>query len=147
MALLEHLSSTSSTLLSLVNDLEQAGSRPTGALPASPSTRLPQIQHRLGPDQVTELVASYQAGTTVNALARTYRIDRTTVLEHLRRQGVQRRHPRRLQQADIDKAVELYGEGASLDSVALELRIGATTVRRLLNKAGVEIRPRGRPFR
>jgi DNA invertase Pin-like site-specific DNA recombinase len=96
---------------------------------------------------VTELVASYQAGTTVNALARTYRIDRTTVLEHLRRQGVQRRHPRRLQQADIDKAVKLYGEGASLDSVALELRIGATTVRRLLNKAGVEIRPRGRPFR
>ena len=142
LALVEQLSSHSSTLLSLFNAVEKAERRP----PEHPvlDTHLPQVQHRLAPEQVTELVAAYQSGTTVNELARIYRINRTTVLEHLRRQGIQRRRPRRLQQADIDKAVKLYASGASVNSVAYELRVGPTTVRRALKQAGVELRPRGR---
>jgi hypothetical protein len=69
--------------------------------------------------------------------ARTYQINRTTVLEHLRRQGVQRRRPRRLQKVDIDNATRLYTRGASIASVAHELRVGPTTVRRLLKQTDV----------
>jgi DNA invertase Pin-like site-specific DNA recombinase len=146
-ALVEQLSSHSSTLLSLVKEVEQADDRPPEALTASPSTHRPQLQRRLSSDEIADLVVSYQAGTTVNELARIYRINRTTILEHLRRQGVQRRRPRRLQPVDIDKAVRLYVSGTSIESIAHELRVGPTTVRRVLRQAGVELRQRGRPRR
>jgi DNA invertase Pin-like site-specific DNA recombinase len=144
--LLEQLSSHSSTLLSLFNEVE-AHDWPARAPEINCKTTelRHQVQNRLSPEQVAELALAYQAGTTVNALARTYRINRTTVLEHLRRQGVHRRRPRRLQPVDIDKAVRLYAAEASIDSVARELRVGPTTVRRVLKQAGVDLRRRGRP--
>lgn len=145
---MEHLSSHSSTLLSLVNEVE-ADNWPARSpeINCKRSELRHQVQNRLSPEQVAELVLAYQAGTTVNELARAYGINRTTVLEHLRRQGIQRRRPRRLQQVDIDKAVKLYASGASVNSVAYELRVGPTTVRRVLRQARVELRRRGRPSR
>jgi transposase-like protein len=105
------------------------------------------VQRRLEPDQVAELVTAYQQGTTVKELAARYRINRTTVLGHLRRQGVPKRHPEPVADVDADRAVRLYGAGASIGAVAQELRVAPTTVRRVLRKAGVEVRPRGRTRR
>jgi DNA-directed RNA polymerase specialized sigma24 family protein len=48
---------------------------------------------RLSCEQVTALVAGYQAGATVYELAERFDINRKTVSEHLHRQGVEiRRH-------------------------------------------------------
>ena len=102
-----------------------------------------QVQKRLRPEQVSELTIAYQSGSTIMELAKAYGIHRWTVLEHLKRERVPRRHSK-LDQVDIDKAVRLYALGWSGEAVGLELRVGASTIRRELKKAGVSLRRRGR---
>ncbi|MGH9089887.1 MAG: helix-turn-helix domain-containing protein [Acidimicrobiales bacterium] len=104
----------------------------------------PATPIRLEPPQVAELVAAYEGGATVNKLAEGYGIDRTTVLAHLRRQGVPKQVRGTLGPDDVKTAVRLYKAGATIESVAHELDIGSSTVGRILNKAGVTMRPRGR---
>ncbi len=113
--------------------------RPTAPLVAT----LP-IQRRLGPDEVTELVDAYRQGVPVEELAASFRINRTTVLGHVRRHGVPKRDRRALRQDDVERAVKLYPEGRSADWVAAELWVVPSTVRRALKDAGVTLRPRGR---
>lgn len=118
---------------------EEASVGPTDPVPAV----LP-VQRRLGPDEVTELVAAYRTGSTVKALAERYHVNRTTVMTHLRRQGVPKRVRRTLGPEDVERAVRLYEGGESIQSVARQLQLGSSTVGRVLNKAGVSMRPRGR---
>ena len=143
--LLEQLSNHSAGLLALVNEVETADwparSTQTNCKPGPP--KFHQTQKRLDPDQIARLIAEYEAGSPVNDLAVTYGLNRSTVLHHLKRQGVPRRRSR-LTIADVEKIVGLYAYGESVERIALELRIGATTVRRALVKAGVELRRRRR---
>jgi hypothetical protein len=71
------------------------------------STEL-SVQHRLEPDQAAELVTAYQQGITVRELAARYLINRTTVLGHLRRQGVPKRHLEPVADGDADRAVQRW---------------------------------------
>ena len=113
--------------------------------PTDPLVAILPVQRRLGPDQLSELVAAYREGVPVDELARSFGVNRTTVLGHVRRQGVPKRDRRRaLLGDDLDRAVELYCEGRSADWVAEELRVAASTVRRALKDAGVTLRPAGR---
>lgn len=50
-----------------------------------------QVQHRLNPDEIIELVADYQAGTLVKELAKRYQIDRQTVSAILKRHEASQR--------------------------------------------------------
>jgi DNA-binding CsgD family transcriptional regulator len=113
---------------------------PTGPLVAP----LP-VQRRLGTDEVAALVAAYRRGVSVQELAASFQINRTTVLGHVGRQGVPKRYRRALQGNDINRAVTLYAEGRSTEWVADGLGVAASTVRRALKDAGVTMRPRGRP--
>ena len=148
MDLVEQLSNHLTALSSLARTLQSSNVRSSEAEPSVSIAGFPQpqIQKRLDAGHVADLVTSYQAGTTVDDLAATYQINRTTVLAHLKRQGVKRRRSR-LQRVDIDKAVHLYAAGHSVDSVARELRVGSTTVRRVLKARGVELRRQGRKRR
>lgn len=112
--------------------------------PTDPLVAALPVQRRLGPDEVTELVAAYREGLPVNELAVLFQIDRTTVLGHVRRQGVPKRDRRALGPDAVRKAVHLYGAGLSAESVAEELQVAATTVRRSLKEAGITLRPKGR---
>jgi DNA-binding CsgD family transcriptional regulator len=105
------------------------------------------VQRRLGPEEVAELVFAYRQGVPVEELAASFRINRTTVLGHVRRHGVPKRDRRALPQDDVDKAAKLYAEGRSAEWVAGELHVAASTVRRALKVAGVPLRPRGRQRR
>ncbi|MDA8075027.1 MAG: hypothetical protein M0Z40_07315 [Actinomycetota bacterium] len=96
---------------------------------------------------VTELAAAYCQGVPVEELAASFRINRTTVLGHVRRHGVPKRDHRALRQDDVDKAVKLYAEGRSAEWVAEEMEVAASTVRRALKDAGVVLRPSGRQRR
>ncbi|MHB8312841.1 MAG: hypothetical protein ACYDD0_06020 [Candidatus Dormibacteria bacterium] len=93
------------------------------------------------------LVATYRLGVPVEELAASFRVNRTTVLAHVRRHGVPKRDRRTLQREGIDKAMKLYAEGRSADWVAGELHVAASTVRRALKDAGVTLLSKGRSRR
>ena len=80
-------------------------------------------------------------------LATSFRVNRTTVLGHVRRHGVPKRDRRALAADEVDKAAELYAGGQSADLVAVQFGVAASTVRRALNDAGIALRPGGRPRR
>ena len=78
-----------------------------------------QIQRRLPPEEVAELVAAYHAGATALALAGKYSIHRTTLLALLERHQVSRRG-RVLTPDHIQRAVTLYASGLSCASIGKE---------------------------
>lgn len=144
MDLLEQLSNHSSTLLALVNEVDKAHWPARSVqINCKSGPLLHQAQKRLDPEQVARLIADYGTGEPVTNLAKSYGLNRSTVINHLKRQGVPRRRSR-LTIPDVEKIVGLYADGESVEAIAAELRMGGTTVRRALVKAGVEIRRRGR---
>jgi DNA-directed RNA polymerase specialized sigma24 family protein len=100
-----------------------------------------QRQRRLLADEAEALVAAYDAGTSINELAATYGIHRTTVVDHLDRAGVSRR-PTPLAEVDIDALVQLYAQGWSLAKIARQFGVQPTSVYYRLVRAGVAMRPR-----
>jgi hypothetical protein len=50
-----------------------------------------QVHVRLGHEAIDRMVADYESGSKVDELAESYRINRTTVMGHLSREGVQTR--------------------------------------------------------
>jgi len=106
--------------------------------------RVKQVQRRLTPDEVVDLVRRYQAGETAELLAAAFQIHRTTVTAHLQRNGIQRRGGGRrvLAASDVQVAAELYEAGQSLASIGRQFDVHHTTVANELRQAGVEIRPR-----
>ena len=60
---------------------------PSGTLePITPANR--QVQRRLRPPEIAELVAGYRAGATIYELAGEFRINRNTVSATLEREGI-----------------------------------------------------------
>lgn len=57
----------------------------------SVSARRMQVQHRLKPEEIDELVYAYQAGELIEDLAARFSIHRTTVIEHVKRNGLKLR--------------------------------------------------------
>jgi len=105
-----------------------------------------QVQVRLGREGVERLVRDYKSGSTVDELAEIYSVNRTTVMSHLRREGVEtRRKTRRLSDEQVRRAVEIYEkEESSLESVAEAFGVTSETIRREFIKAGVDRRRPGR---
>jgi hypothetical protein len=103
-----------------------------------------QVQRRLLPEEVEELVAAYVAGATALALAGKHSIHRTTVLALLERQQVSMRG-RVLTPDHIERAVSSYASGRSCASIGKELQVNPETIRQALLKAGVAMRRPGRP--
>lgn len=112
--------------------------------PTDPVVATLPVQRRLGPDELAELVTAYHQGTPVEDLAVSFRINRTTVLGHVRRHGVPKRDRQALRDDDVETAATLYAEGRSAERVAEELQVAPSTVRRALKGAGVTLRPPGR---
>jgi len=102
-----------------------------------------QVQRRLPPEEIQELVAAYLAGATALALAGTHSIHRTTVLALLERHQVARRG-RVLTPEHIERAVSSYASGHSCASIAKDQKVNPETVRQALLKAGVAMRRPGR---
>jgi hypothetical protein len=100
------------------------------------------VHRRLEPDQVAELVAAYEQGITLKEMAARYRINRTTVLGHLRRQGVPKRHPEPIANGDTDRAVRLYSAGASVAAERGKLPGASAAIRARIDRPG---RARGAP--
>ena len=82
------LTGASSNQLAQVRRLAATLSALLHRRPRAQPVRQRQIQRRLPPDQVEQLVAEYQAGDDMHELADRWGLHRTTVAGHLRRAGV-----------------------------------------------------------
>ena len=88
-----------------------------------------QVQRRLGQAEIAELVDDYRGGATVPMLASRFQIHRTTVLDQLERQGIERRPwVRKLSDTDVVEAARFYAEGESLDAVGVRFNVNARTI-------------------
>jgi hypothetical protein len=98
-----------------------------------------QVQHRLPPDKIAQLVAEYQAGTGTKALARNYHLSRYTVNQHIKRAGVPF-HRRGLTKEQSTEAERLYLAGWSLHHLANRYGLADKTIWRNLKQRGVQTR-------
>jgi len=94
-----------------------------------------QVQHRLSPNEIDNLVRLYRTGARVDELAAHFYIHRNTVSEILNRQGVPRRRqgiPSEL----LSEVVSAYVAGSSLAVLGSQLSVDPATVSRTLRHAG-----------
>jgi transposase len=109
----------------------------------TPPRRSLQVHHRLETQQTLEVIAAYVAGASIRELAAQFKINRATVLDHLRRHEVPRRPQlRKLSDKQIAEAAELYRDGWSLLRLGKHYGVDDETVRRALRRVGVLMRPR-----
>ena len=101
------------------------------------------VQRRLTSAEIEQLIHLYREGASIDALARRYKIHRTTVIHHLDRAGIARRRVvRKMTDASVALAAERHAQGASLALVASEFAVHERTLARELLRAGTSIRPR-----
>jgi len=101
--------------------------------PPQPAVRVRQHQIRLNASQVAQLVADYQAGASVSALTRKYRIRHETAVRWLKINGVTIR-PNRVgvPKERLAKAVALRNQGWSWYQLGRHYGCSHTAVRNAL---------------
>jgi DNA-binding CsgD family transcriptional regulator len=108
-------------------------------LPAAPHP----TQGRLRAPDIDALVDRYRAGDTIIQLADRFGINRTTVIAHLDRRGVQRRAiAKQWDHETLTSAARTYQNGYSLADIAAQFGLDPSTVANRFRRAGVPIRPR-----
>jgi DNA invertase Pin-like site-specific DNA recombinase len=113
--------------------------------PTPPQRDRPRRARQLGADQIQELIAGYQSGSTVYELGDRFGIERRTVSSILQRHGVPMRR-RGLSPDQIDEAIHLYALGWSLARVGRHLGVEHSTVLAKLRERSVPTRDsHGRP--
>ena len=93
-----------------------------------------RVEQRLGYEQVTQLVADYEAGVTGWQLATRYGLARSTVIALLKERGAQVRYPR-FSDADTERAITLYRSGARQIDIARELGRSKSAMWHVLHRA------------
>jgi len=100
-----------------------------------------QVQRRLHPSQIDQLVDQYLAGDTIQALAAQFQLHRFTVSRILDRCRVPR-HPRGIHQQRLPEVARRYEAGDSLATIAKYESVSPETIRLALQKAGFDLRRR-----
>jgi hypothetical protein len=101
------------------------------------------VQRRLPAADIGDLCHLYREGRSIDSLARQDAVNRTTIITHLDRAGIERRRvARKMSDDSVDKAAKRYSEGAPLAVVANEFDVHTRTLAREFRQAGVPIRPR-----
>jgi hypothetical protein len=114
-------------------------------LPATAKRDRPRRVRRLGAEQIQELIAGYQSGSTVYELGAQFGIERRTVSASLRRHDIPMRR-RGLSPDQVETAIHLYNLGWSLARVGDHLDVNHTTVLTKLRERGIRTRDsHGRP--
>jgi AraC-like DNA-binding protein len=116
-------------------------SRPTDGAP--PPTAPHPTQRRLRPTDIDALIDRYNARDTINQLAHRFAINRTTVIAHLDRRGVERRAvSKQWDHQTLTSATRDYADGSSLADIAARFGLDPSTVANRFRRAGIPIRPR-----
>ncbi len=105
--------------------------------------RLRPVQRVLSEVTVDDVVRNYVAGSSIDSLARQLGVNRTTIISHLDRRGIERRKVvRKMTGRIVQRAATRYRKGESLKVVAAQFDVDARTLAREFGRAGVPIRPR-----
>ena len=108
---------------------------------SNPSPR--PVQRRLSTADVDDICATYVSGTSIDELARSHQVNRTTIITHLDHHGVPRRRVvRKMTDALVAEAAVEYLDGHSLATVATKFDVAIRTLRREFTNAGIATRPR-----
>lgn len=102
----------------------------------------PARHRRLSSDQLSELVARYEDGATVYELGERFGLNRKTIAEVLRREGVRLRY-RSIEPEDHGEVIRLYESGLSLVAVGEMFGVNAGTIRAILRQHDVPRRAVG----
>jgi transposase-like protein len=101
------------------------------------------VQRRLSEATIDDLVSAYLEGSSIDSLAAQSGVNRTTIIVHLDRRGIQRRKVvRKMTDRIVRCAATRYSKGESLKVVAAQFGVDARTLSREFRRAGVPIRPR-----
>jgi len=101
------------------------------------------VQRRLTEFDIDELVNAYLAGSSIDALAAEFRLNRTTIISLLTRRGIDRRKSvRKMNDHSVLEAAKHYGAGEPLKIVAARFDVDARTLAREFKRADIETRPR-----
>ena len=101
---------------------------------------MPKQSHtRLDSQQIDDLVATYQSGSTIKELTAQFQVHHTTVSNVLERCGVPRRN-RPLTPEQIEHAIKAYQVGSSSKMIGDLLGVGGSTIWWTLRRAGLEMR-------
>ena len=112
------------------------------SLPSEAKSRTPkQVQHRLDPGEIDELVAQYLAGETIQVLAARHQIHRFTVSQILDRLRIPRR-PKGVLKQRLTDVIRSYESGDSLATIGKRESVNPETVALALRRSGVKIRNR-----
>jgi lambda repressor-like predicted transcriptional regulator len=101
---------------------------------------LRQRQHRLSPTEIGALVAAYEAGRSVTALSREFKLHKATVHTHLVRAGVDLRPQQVLTPEQVVEVIELYQSGATLKQLGPQFGVANASIRNYLLGAGISLR-------
>ena len=129
------------------SDLPEVPGRLSNLAPATEtplSLRSPhRVQRRLSIADVNDICESYVSGSSIDELARSRQVHRTTIIKHLDQHGVPRRGVvRKMTDALVAEAAAKYHDGHALATVANEFQVDTGTLRREFREAGIPIRPR-----
>ena len=102
---------------------------PMGKMVTKSDVRKLQRQVRLPDAAVSQLARDYSAGATVTELAKQFGIHRTTVMDHLRRQGVPKQG-RRLSHEQIRQAKYMRNMGMSYEAIGRAFGVDGETIKR-----------------
>lgn len=126
------------------NSVERLLAEPTPDVtrpPVSAPSRLPRQLVRLKPDQVRDLVASYQSGMSVTEVAQKFSVTPETASAKLRAAGITIRHQKpTIPESELDTLRTLYEQGATLVDLGKRYGCSRTTVANALQAHGVALR-------
>jgi DNA-binding transcriptional regulator LsrR (DeoR family) len=89
---------------------------------------------------VARLRADYEAGKAARAIAEEHKVDRATMMRHLRKAGVIIRR-QGLSDAQAEQAAAMYRSGMTQAQIAAEFGVSQKTAGRYLHLVEVGIRP------
>jgi len=101
--------------------------------------RTKQVQHRLRPTEVEELVSAYRAGTNVRELSAKFNVHRSTITNLMKRHGVRLRYPAFLPD-ELEEVISLYRSGHSVAAVGRHFGVNARTAWMYLSRENVQMR-------
>jgi hypothetical protein len=101
----------------------------------------PRSKRFLTAQDVTDIVAHYQAGDTTQQLGNRYGISKTRVASVLREQGVTIRR-QGMSDEQVKEAATLYAAGKSLAWLGDRYGVSHATVATALRRQGLQLRPR-----
>jgi lambda repressor-like predicted transcriptional regulator len=108
--------------------------------PGDVRLELRRVQHRLNPQEVAALVASYQTGQSLAALGREFQLHKRTVHAHLARAGVDLRPQQVLTPGQVTEVIRLYQSGATLKQLGPQFGVANASIRNYLIREGIRLR-------